>query len=160
VPAVSLFLSQDGTLAKTRALKARNTSAPRRCVPSITHDLLLARHQQLRPCQVHCHGSLSVLHEGPEGSWSLGLLKDPQRHALAWKTRLHLLWEAVQQGKACRSNRFVDVMSTTPAKIFGMYGKKGTLAVGADADVVVWDPKKELTLGLKDHAHARGLQPV
>lgn len=64
------------------------------------------------------------------------------------ETRLHLLWEGVTQGKISM-NRFVEITSTAPAKIFGMYGKKGTLAVGADADVVVWDPKREKTLGAK-----------
>ncbi len=62
------------------------------------------------------------------------------------ETRLHLLWEGVTQGKISM-NRFVEITSTAPAKIFGMYGKKGTLAVGADADVVVWDPKREKILG-------------
>jgi len=57
------------------------------------------------------------------------------------ETRLHLLWEGVTMGKISM-NRFVEITSTAPAKIFGMYGKKGTLAVGADADVVVWDPKR------------------
>jgi dihydropyrimidinase len=51
-------------------------------------------------------------------------------------------------------NRFVEITSTAPAKIFGMYGKKGTLAVGADADVVVWDGKREKVLG-KDTLHMR-----
>jgi dihydropyrimidinase len=46
-------------------------------------------------------------------------------------------------------NRFVEITATAPAKIFGMYGKKGTVAVGADADVVVWDPKRTKTLGVK-----------
>ncbi len=69
------------------------------------------------------------------------------------ETRLHLLWEGVTQGKISM-NRFVAITSTAPAKIFGMYGKKGTLAVGADADVVVWDGKREKTLG-KDTLHMR-----
>ncbi|HRC55531.1 MAG TPA: dihydropyrimidinase [Kofleriaceae bacterium] len=69
------------------------------------------------------------------------------------ETRLHLLWEGVVAGKISL-NRFVEITSTAPAKIFGMYGKKGTLAVGADADVVVWDPRRKKTLG-KDTLHMR-----
>src|SRR4029079_1651299 len=67
------------------------------------------------------------------------------------ETRLHLLWEGVTQGKITM-NRFVEITATAPAKIFGMYGKKGCIAVGADADVVVWDPKRAKTLG-KDTLH-------
>ena len=63
------------------------------------------------------------------------------------ETRLHLLYEGVTQ-KKISMNRFVEITSTAPAKIFGMYGKKGTLAVGADADVVVWDPNKAFRLDL------------
>ncbi len=69
------------------------------------------------------------------------------------ETRLHLLWEGVVAGKISM-NRFVEITSTAPAKIFGMYGKKGTVAVGADADVVVWDPRRKKTLG-KDTLHMR-----
>ncbi len=69
------------------------------------------------------------------------------------ETRLHLLWEGVVAGKISL-NRFVEITSTAPAKIFGMYGKKGTVAVGADADVVVWDPRRKKTLG-KDSLHMR-----
>jgi dihydropyrimidinase len=69
------------------------------------------------------------------------------------ETRLHLLWEGVTKGKISM-NRFVEITSTAPAKIFGMYGKKGTIGVGADADVVVWDPKREKVLG-KDTLHMR-----
>lgn len=43
-------------------------------------------------------------------------------------------------------NRWVEVCATNPAKIFGLYPHKGTLAPGADADVVVFDPNRELTL--------------
>jgi dihydropyrimidinase len=69
------------------------------------------------------------------------------------ETRLHLLWEGVVAGKISM-NRFVEITSTAPAKLFGMYGKKGTLAVGADADVVVWDPRRTKVLG-KDTLHMR-----
>jgi dihydropyrimidinase len=62
------------------------------------------------------------------------------------ETRLHLLWEGVTQGKIS-PNRFVEITSTAPAKIFGLYGRKGTIAVGADADIVVWDPNRPKLLG-------------
>jgi dihydropyrimidinase len=43
----------------------------------------------------------------------------------------------------------VEITSTAPAKIFGLYPHKGTLAVGADADLVVWDPNKKHVLSQK-----------
>jgi dihydropyrimidinase len=48
-------------------------------------------------------------------------------------------------------NRFVEIVATAPAKIFGMYPKKGTLAVGSDADIVVWDPQAAHLISAKTH---------
>ncbi len=64
------------------------------------------------------------------------------------ETRLHLLWEGVRDGRISM-NRFVEITATAPAKIFGLYPKKGTIAIGTDADIVVWDPNREKTLGVK-----------
>jgi len=64
------------------------------------------------------------------------------------ETRLYLLWEGVRQGRISM-NRFVEITSTAPAKIFGLYPRKGTMAVGADADLVVWDPDKKHVLSVK-----------
>src|SRR5665213_2577080 len=48
-------------------------------------------------------------------------------------------------------NRFVELVSTTPARLFGMYPKKGALEVGSDADIVVWDPNAEHTISASTH---------
>jgi dihydropyrimidinase len=69
------------------------------------------------------------------------------------ETRLHLLYEGVREGKLSL-NRFVEITSTAPAKIFGMYPEKGTVAIGSDADLVVWDPEKRFTLD-KENLHMK-----
>mgnify|MGYP000287864033 FL=1 len=65
--------------------------------------------------------------------------------------RLHMVWtEGVCTGKLTRQ-KFVDVIATQPAKINGIYPRKGTLAVGSDADVVIFDPNYEGTVHLADN---------
>ena len=49
-------------------------------------------------------------------------------------------------------NRFVELVSTAPARIFGMYPKKGVLAAGSDADFVLWDPQEDYTISVKTQA--------
>lgn len=48
-------------------------------------------------------------------------------------------------------NRFVEIVATAPARIFGMYPKKGTITAGSDADVVLWDPNAEHTISARTH---------
>jgi dihydropyrimidinase len=48
-------------------------------------------------------------------------------------------------------NRFVELVSTAPARIFGMYPKKGVLAPGSDADIVLWDEKADHTISASTH---------
>jgi dihydropyrimidinase len=48
-------------------------------------------------------------------------------------------------------NRFVELVATSPARIFGMYPRKGVLAVGSDADIVLWDAQAEHTISAKTH---------
>lgn len=50
-------------------------------------------------------------------------------------------------------NRWVEICSTAAAKIFGMYPRKGTIAPGSDADIVIFDPRKKITLGAQKTLH-------
>jgi dihydropyrimidinase len=47
--------------------------------------------------------------------------------------------------------RFVALTSTTPARLFGLYPRKGTIAAGADADLVLWDARRERVLSARTH---------
>jgi dihydropyrimidinase len=67
------------------------------------------------------------------------------------ENRLQLIHHhGVNQGKISL-NRFVELTSTTPARIFGMYPKKGEIAPGSDADIVLWDPNAPYTISASTH---------
>ncbi len=66
--------------------------------------------------------------------------------------RMPILWTYGVGSGRVTANQFVALTSTNPAKIFGLYPRKGALVPGADADIVVWDPDRQLTYGV---AHAR-----
>ncbi|MEB0057956.1 dihydropyrimidinase [Variovorax sp. LG9.2] len=69
------------------------------------------------------------------------------------ETRLVSLFDiGVMQGKLSL-NRFVELTATTPAKLFGLFPKKGTIAVGSDADVVLFDPNASQTIHA-EHLHS------
>ncbi len=62
------------------------------------------------------------------------------------ETRLPLLFsEGVGKGRI-NLRRFVELTSANPARIYGLYPKKGTIAIGADADIAIWDPDKEVEI--------------
>ncbi len=65
------------------------------------------------------------------------------------ETRMSLVFDGGVGQKRISLNRFVEITSTSPAKIFGMYPKKGTIAPGSDADLVVFDPARETVLAAK-----------
>src|SRR2546425_6137125 len=67
------------------------------------------------------------------------------------ENRLQLLYHhGVNQGRLS-VNRFVELVSTTPARLFGLYPRKGELAAGSDADIVIWDPNAEHEISAKTH---------
>jgi dihydropyrimidinase len=65
--------------------------------------------------------------------------------------RLSLVYSGGVHGGKFSPNRFVQLVSTAPAKLFGLYPKKGTVAVGSDADLIVFDPNEEQVISAKTH---------
>ena len=76
--------------------------------------------------------------------------KIPNGHP-AIEHRMELLFsEGVNKGKITL-NKYVEVACTNPAKIFGMFPRKGTIAPGSDADIILMDPKEKHTLSATSH---------
>ena len=76
--------------------------------------------------------------------------KIPNGHP-AIENRMELLFsEGVVKNKITL-NKYVEVACTNPAKIFGMFPKKGTIAIGSDADIIIIDPNEKHTISAKTH---------
>ncbi len=67
--------------------------------------------------------------------------------------RLPILWTYGVRAGRLTPNQFVALTATNPAKIFGLYPRKGALIPGADADLVIWDPERRLTYGIAQSHH-------
>ena len=65
--------------------------------------------------------------------------------------RMSLIYNGGVVGGKISVNRFVEITSTNSARIFGMFPKKGTIAIGSDADIVIFDPNEEMTISAKTH---------
>jgi dihydropyrimidinase len=67
------------------------------------------------------------------------------------ENRLMLLWDGGVNGGRISPNRFVELVSTRPAKIFGLFPRKGSISIGADADLLLWDPERKWTISAQTH---------
>ena len=104
---------------------------------------------------------LSVV-SSDHSTWNFETQKQLGRHdfslipngAPGVEERLMLLYDGGVRTGRISASRFVDVVSTTPARLFGLYPRKGELAPGSDADVVIWDPRRRTTLSV-DTQHSK-----
>jgi dihydropyrimidinase len=70
------------------------------------------------------------------------------------ENRLQMIHEFGVRANRISLNRMVELLATNPAKLFGLYPRKGTIAVGSDADIVVFDPARKVTISASSH-HSR-----
>jgi dihydropyrimidinase len=70
------------------------------------------------------------------------------------ETRLPLFFSATQTDGRLSLNQFVDITTTSPAMLYGLYPRKGVIAVGSDADFAIWDPHKRVTIRNEQLHHA------
>jgi dihydropyrimidinase len=104
----------------------------------------------------------------PEGAWAAYEAQDPSYRRPgkelgrenfaripnglpAIEDRMMMLWHGGVNTGRISPQRFVELSCTNPARIFGMYPRKGTIAIGSDADIVVWDPEREHTISARTH---------
>lgn len=62
------------------------------------------------------------------------------------ENRMHIAYQGGVVQRGWSMNQFVQITSTAPAKLFGLFPRKGTLAVGSDADIVLWNPQCQYTI--------------
>ena len=92
---------------------------------------------------------MPVLYEGAKELGLNDFTKIPNG-APGVEHRVPLIYNGVIENRISL-NRFVELTSTAAAKMFGLFPKKGTIAIGSDADIVIFDPHKEQTLSVKTH---------
>jgi dihydropyrimidinase len=69
--------------------------------------------------------------------------------------RFNVMYQSGVVGGRFSINRFVDLVATSPAKMFGLFPKKGTITIGSDADIVIYDPNASFTYSAPETIHGR-----
>src|SRR5207302_871418 len=98
-----------------------------------------------------CNDALEKVREARDRGLPAYAETCPQYLYLSIEHCLSLVYTGGVHGKHFSPNRFVQLVSTAPAKLFGLYPRKGTIAVGSDADLVLFDPHQEEVISAKTH---------
>ena len=104
----------------------------------------------------HCpfcfkEGHLGLINQKPRGSDDFSQIPNG---APGVETRMSMVFDGGVHGQRMSLNRFVQLTATAPAKIFGLFPRKGTIAVGSDADIVLFDPDEDHVISAATH-HSR-----
>ena len=90
--------------------------------------------------QITAHLSLKI--KKVKISWARTSFKWVPNGIPGVETRLPILFSEGVSKKRITIERFVELTSTNPAKMYGLYPQKGSIKIGADADLTIWDPNK------------------
>ena len=132
------------TTSRSRTSRARSTSSRRRCATRRTTTCCGTRCAPTRSRSIstdHC----AFLFDGQKTLGKDDFSKIPNGGP-GLENRLQMIHEFGVRGGRISLNRMVELLATNPARLFGLYPRKGTVAVGSDADLVVFDPEKQVTI--------------
>ena len=96
-------------------------------------------------------GKADILWQGNDGTAAMWLMDGPNATFAGAAIFRSLVHDGGVVGGHLTRERWVEVISTAPAKLFGMYPRKGSVSVGADADIVVYDPNRKRTISARTH---------
>ena len=145
-PARNIFFSPP-RISTSRARKARNGCAARRRArvadqEALWQALALGDLQTISSDHApYRFDETGKLRAGPNPNF-----KQVANGLPGLEVRLPLLFDAMVSKGRLGLEKFVELTATAPAKIYNLHPRKGSIAIGADADIAIWDPAREVTL--------------